>query len=198
MSLIEINISNLTKKYKRNYVFKNYNNKINNKYINILWGVNGRGKTTLVKCIIGFIKYRGNINFKYTFSYMPERINYPKYVKLKTFLNLLCLINKHNKRNTISYYINLFNLKQHINKNINELSLGTLKKISLIKTLIEDTDVYIFDEPLNGLDRISINIFKDELCKLKESNKLVIIITHNIEVLNLTSYNIIDLNYENK
>ena len=29
MSLIEINISNLTKKYKRNYVFKNYNNKIN-------------------------------------------------------------------------------------------------------------------------------------------------------------------------
>lgn len=198
MSLIEINISNLTKKYKRNYVFKNYNNKIDNKYINILWGVNGRGKTTLVKCIIGFIKYRGNINFKYTFSYMPERINYPKYVKLKTFLNLLCLINKHNKRNTISYYINLFNLKQHINKNINELSLGTLKKISLIKTLIEDTDVYIFDEPLNGLDRISINIFKDELCKLKESNKLVIIITHNIEVLNLTSYNIIDLNYENK
>lgn len=198
MSLIEINISNLTKKYKRNYVFKNYNNKINNKYINILWGVNGRGKTTLVKCIIGFIKYRGNINFKYTFSYMPERINYPKYVKLKTFLNLLCLINKHNKRNTISYYINLFNLKQHINKNINELSLGTLKKISLIKTLMEDTDVYIFDEPLNGLDRISINIFKDELCKLKESNKLVIIITHNIEVLNLTSYNIIDLNYENK
>ena len=198
MSLIEINISNLTKKYKRNYVFKNYNNKINNKYINILWGVNGRGKTTLVKCIIGFIKYRGNINFKYTFSYMPERINYPKYVKLKTFLNLLCLINKHHKRNTISYYINLFNLKKHINKNINELSLGTLKKISLIKTLMEDTDVYIFDEPLNGLDRISINIFKDELCKLKESNKLVIIITHNIEVLNLTSYNIIDLNYENK
>lgn len=198
MSLIEINISNLTKKYKRNYVFKNYNNKINNKYINILWGVNGRGKTTLVKCIIGFIKYKGNINFKYTFSYMPERINYPKHVKLKTFLNLLCLINKHNKRNTISYYINLFNLKQHINKNINELSLGTLKKISLIKTLIEDTDVYIFDEPLNGLDRISINIFKDELCQLKESNKLVIIITHNIEVLNLTSYNIIDLNYENK
>lgn len=188
-----IEVKQLTKKYKGNTVINNLTTKIDNDNINVITGYNGVGKTTFIKCLIKFIKYKGSISNIYSFSYMPEKIILPKSIKLIKLLNLLCNINRNNKRYDINYLIKLFKLNIHLNKTIKQLSLGTLKKISLIKTLIEDVDLYIFDEPLNGIDQESINSLNQELKKLKEEGKIIIIVTHNIEPLKLLSYSNLDL-----
>ena len=197
MSFKEIEINNLTKKFKGKVVLNNLSLTLNNKDYNVIQGYNGIGKTTLIKCIMNFIRYKGNISNKYSFSYMPEKIVLPRTIKLHKLLKLICRINTTKKRYNLDYWINVFNLNQHLDKTLKQLSLGTIKKISLIKTLIEDVDLYIFDEPINALDLNSINLFRIELEKLKLDSKLIIIISHNINILNLQTFNLIELSNEN-
>ena len=56
------------------------------------------------------------------------------------------------------------------------LSGGEKQKIAIIRTLISDGDVLIFDEPLSALDKKSKIVFQEEISKIK--NKIVIIISH--------------------
>lgn len=197
MSLIKIEINNLTKKYKHRYIFNQYNLTIDNQHCNIISGCNGSGKTTLIKCITQMIKYKGKIENEYQYVYMPDYVNLPKSTKLHTFLKLISEVVKVNKRNTFKYYLKEFNLLSHLHKKIKSLSLGTKQKIILIKTLIEDVDIYIFDEPLNGLDDQSIDIFNSEINKLLKEEKLVIIICHNKERIHVDNTMYIKIGNEN-
>lgn len=181
----ELIISNLSKSYGKNEVFKNVNFVFESKYYNFLIGENGSGKSTLIKCILNEINYEGIIDRKdYTFSYAPEKILLPDYITLGNFLSLL-LLNKikkmKNLNEMVDYYLDIFNIKKYKNKQIYELSKGTKQKIILIQTLMAYTDVYIFDEPLSGLDEISRNNFLEELKKLKKQSKIIIISTHHLK-----------------
>ena len=53
-----------------------------------------------------------------------------------------------------------------------------MQKVLIIQSLIHDAHLYIFDEPLNGLDSRSQKIFFDIVDELKEKDKTVIITTH--------------------
>ena len=53
-----------------------------------------------------------------------------------------------------------------------------MQKVLIIQALIHDAQVFIFDEPLNGLDTKSQNIFFNIIEDLKEKNKTIIITTH--------------------
>ncbi len=187
----ELIINNLTKKYGKNEVFKNINLTFDSKYYNFLVGENGSGKSTLIKCILNEVNYIGNIDRKdYIFSYAPEKILLPDYITLRNFLSLLLLskIKKiQNVNEIVEYYLTLFNISKYKNTLINELSKGTRQKIILIQTLMATGDVYIFDEPLSGLDEESRNKFMDELRKLKRKSKIIIISTHHLNQYNFKS-----------
>ena len=77
-----IKCSNILKKYKSNIVLNNFNFTFTNEYINFLQGANGTGKTTLILCILDFLKYKGIIerNFQ-KFVFQPEikQHNKPEY-----------------------------------------------------------------------------------------------------------------------
>ena len=65
------------------------------------------------------------------------------------------------------------------NKKIKELSKGNLQKIGLLQTFIKDTDCYIFDEPLDGLDDFAKKLFKEMIIKKLNDKKILIISMHN-------------------
>ena len=62
------------------------------------------------------------------------------------------------------------------------------------QTLMVNSDCYIFDEPLSGLDPVSQNIFINEISKLFDNKKLIIIITHFPKQYNFNNKLIIDFN----
>ena len=57
-----------------------------------------------------------------------------------------------------------------------------------------DADVYIFDEPLNGLDRTTRRTFYEELRKLHQTSKIVIISTHHLSSYRFKNRKVIDFN----
>ena len=189
-----IKCSNILKKYKSTIVLNNFNFTFTNEYINFLQGANGTGKTTLILCILDFLKYKGIIECNFQkFVFQPEKVVLPDYLTVDKYLKLL-LRYYHQQNYNLERLLEIFNMKENINKDIINLSKGMRQKVLIIQTLMIDSDCYIFDEPLSGLDPISQNIFMDEINKLFDNNKLIIIITHFPEHYSFNKKLIIDFN----
>lgn len=176
--MISIKLSNVTKHYHKRTVLNNLSYDFKKGVIYMLVGENGAGKTTLLKAILGLIKYKGTIEkAEETISYIPEKFNYPDYITVYQFLKSIIEIKK--------IKISMTELDQILFKwgisgeyVINNLSKGMKQKVLIIQALLTDSLVYIFDEPLNGLDISSQAMFILEVGKLKKNNATVIISSH--------------------
>ncbi|MCI5939142.1 MAG: ABC transporter ATP-binding protein [Bacilli bacterium] len=145
----------------------------------LLIGSNGSGKSTLLKCILGINPLtKGNILINSNnIGYVPERIFSIDFLTLNDFLKVICdLYESPFNQNTVDEYYKRFELNGDIRLNI--MSKGMLQKAMIIQSLIHNATLFIFDEPLNGLDKISQNVFFQILNKLKLTNKSVIVTTH--------------------
>lgn len=172
-------IKNLIKKYKNNLVLNIPYFNFKSGYSYMIIGSNGSGKSTLIKCLLGinkidsgFIEIRTN-----NIGYIPEKYYFPEFCTINKFLE--CVIELYDLQNNhilIDYYCNKFSLDK--NKSLSKLSKGMMQKVLIIQALIHDAQVFIFDEPLNGLDTKSQNIFFNIIEDLKEKNKTIIITTH--------------------
>ena len=166
-----ISITEFTKTYDKKVIhFKTLS--INHK-VTIFIGENGSGKSTILKAIVNLISYQGNINSDFTYSYMPEHPAFPINITVKQFLLNLYQIFK----NDYDYHCLLtdYGLETRLNDEISTLSKGMKAKLNLIQCLMRNTDVYILDEPLGGLDDQSV---KKLIKYIKNSPKNYIISTH--------------------
>ena len=204
--MISINITNLTKKYrvglKKQLVLKDINLFITSEKCNFLLGYNGSGKSTLIKCILNHVDYQGKIeNNGKKVSYAPEKIVLPDFITVYTFLEQYLRIKKmYNDEGIkcLKHYINLFKLNDHLYKNIHQLSKGNKQKINLIQALIINSDIYIFDEPLSGLDNEIKDVFINEIKRLKKLKKLIVISTHSLKDFNFKVRNLIYIDRKEK
>ena len=177
MSIVQINFNHIYKKYY-NYILEDYNLEINNDQINFIIGVNGSGKTTLIKCLFNLVNYHGEIKYNKDIKliYIPEKVFLPDFIKMIDFIQILT----NKSKEEIVDYLLLFKIEQYTDVYLCNLSLGTKQKMLLITGILQKADGYVFDEPLNGLDDKSIEVFNECLIKLKEDNKLIIIISHRL------------------
>ena len=161
-------------------------------------GNNGSGKSTFIKCLLKLIKYEGNVEDQnISYSYCPEKLIFPDYLTIGDFLSLFGKVKNIDKESLsvkLDYYYNKFNLREHLDKYLIKLSKGTKQKLLIILTLMVDADVYIFDEPLNGLDRTTRRTFYEELRKLHQASKIVIISTHHLSSYRFKNRKVIDFN----
>jgi len=189
-----IKISNLSKAYKKNVVFENFSFQIEDNLV-LLIGPNGSGKTTILNCINNHIKYCGDIQISGKISYLPEERGFEQDVIAKDLLNLFCKGYKTN----VDKYLNQLEFAPQIDKPIAELSKGNLTKLFILCTLAKPCDIYIFDEPTDGLDKNSRENFI-LICKELSKTKSVIVSSHDLgfidrmvnqaQVLNLEDKNV--------
>ena len=173
-----IEIHNLIKKYKKEEVLNidTFSFMFGKKYL--ISGENGSGKSTLIKCIVGVINYQGKIQINTKrIGYLPERFPEISLIRAKTFLdNLTIEENKTIVSEIIDQFSDYFVLD--VNKNISSLSKGNLQKVMIIQALINNANLLIFDEPLNGLDINNQNKFINLLKMIDDGKKTIIITTH--------------------
>lgn len=174
-----INIKNLSKKYQKNKILTDVNLKINTGDIIIITGPNGAGKSTFVKCLVDQTNYHGKIEMTNSLTYVPEKIHLPLYITGIDFLKTILLVKQSYHIERTHDLIKKFNLENHLNKPLKSLSYGTKQKLLIIQALLEDVEIYLFDEPTNGLDEQSIQIFKEELEIKRKENKTIFIISHD-------------------
>ncbi len=190
-----IRCQNITKSFGNNLVLDNFNYMFSSDNINFITGANGIGKSTLISCILEFLKCDGVISSNVgKVVYQPEKVVLPDYIKLKDYLILIGKIHRIDCNDKMLELIKLFGLEKVLEKDLIKLSKGMRQKVLLIQTLMIEADAYFFDEPLSGLDPLSQQKLIGELNKLLEKEKLIIIVTHFIEQYSMNNKKIVNLN----
>lgn len=133
-------------------------------------GLNGSGKTTLFKCISGLIpNYKGDIINNQNLGYLFDELQLPNYLKVKDFYLLNEIVVNHFTESFILF-------DEFKNKKFNNLSLGYKKRLAFLG--IVNKEVLLLDEPFNGLDFDSIDIFLNFI--KKDDDKTYLISTHQV------------------
>ena len=150
-------------------------------------GENGAGKTTLFRCIAGLERYEGKITSDFkklkdhlglllTEPFFFSKITGKEYLQLIANARQIKLSNIENK--------NIFDLL--LNQYASTYSTGMKKKLALTALLLQENDVFILDEPFNGVDIQSNLILLEIIKKLKELDKTVVISSHIFSTLAAT------------
>jgi ABC-2 type transport system ATP-binding protein len=117
-------------------------------------------------------------------GYMPEERGLYRKMKVGEQLMYLARIkglSREQARERILYWLERFEARDWVKKQVGELSKGMSQKIQFISTILHDPDLYIFDEPFSGLDPINSELLKEVILELKDQGKLVLFSTHRME-----------------
>ena len=149
-------------------------------------GKSGSGKTTLLNIIAGLEEQdTGSIGFVGGVSYAPQKdLLLPWRTVAKNILLPLEIQNALSERDTskVDSLLSEFELNDLSEAYPHELSGGMKQKVSIVRSLIQDQGLYLFDESLSAIDFDSRLKLLPKIRKyLVENNKVGLFVTHNIE-----------------
>lgn len=182
-----IEVANLEKRYGRRKVLDNISFTADKGEITCLIGINGVGKTTTLKAIMGLTPYKGNIQIdgeklnkadyeKITF--IPDAITMlPQMTIKEAFLFMEDFYSAWNKERAAEL-LTFFKLKEEYK--IAELSKGNTAKVNLMLGLALDIDYLLMDEPFSGIDIFSREQIAEVFSSHLIEDRGVLITTHEI------------------
>ena len=186
-----IKLENVSKYFSKRKIIKNLNLDIKEPLIYGLLGPNGAGKTTTIRLICGILNpdsgsifKTDNIKNNNHIGYMPEEVGLYNDMNILEEIIYFGKLHGMSKKETLLIaepLIKKFGLTAELNKSISKLSKGTCRKVQFICTIIHSPKVIILDEPFSGLDPLSSLVLEQELIRLKESGKTIILSTHRME-----------------
>ena len=156
-------------------------------------GRNGSGKTVLFKCICGFLQTdRGEIQIegkavgkdKSTLSNLGIIIESPGFLRhYSGYKNLEFLMGLNGKadREKINAVLDLVGLAEQKNKKVGKYSMGMRHRLGIAQAIMEEQNILILDEPMNGLDNQGVEDIRKLLLKLKEKGTAILLASHNQE-----------------
>jgi len=158
-----------------------------------LLGPNGAGKTTTIRMILDVFKpdagtvrvFGGALDMagKRRIGYMPEERGLYKDEKLEPTLIYLAALkgmDEQTARTRLAGWLEQFELAEHRNKKVQELSKGMQQKAQIIATLLHEPDLVIIDEPFSGLDPVSTRQVKQLLDEQRQAGKSILMSTHQM------------------
>lgn len=194
---MSIKIKNLYKNYKRFEAVKNLNFEIKKGSITGLLGPNGCGKTTTIGMILGLIRptkgevlinnkdieiEKNRINVLEKMNFISPYVELPKKLSVKE--NLIVygkMYEVKNLQNRINTLCNDLNLKEFLNKKTGELSSGQKNRVSLAKSLINNPEILLLDEPTASLDPDTGDYVRSYIENYaKKNNTTILLASHNM------------------
>lgn len=189
MSVIEM--KSVVKRWGNNTVLKSVDLEVNSSEIVGIIGHNGSGKTVLMKCICGFITPdSGEITV--SGKRVGKDVDIPKNIGLiiespgflpnfSGFSNLWQLAKIRGKisKEDVRRVIEKVGLNPDEKKHVGKYSLGMKQRLGIAQAIMENPDILILDEPMNGLDKNGVEEMRKLLLQLKDDGKAIIIASHN-------------------
>lgn len=188
-----IEIKNLSLTIKKTEILKKINISFEKGKIHGLVGRNGSGKTMLMKCICGFIKPTdGEIivnekrigkdcDFPDSVGIIIENPGFIPYYSGYKNLKLLADLNKRINKEQIKSAMKQVGLDPDLKRHVKKYSLGMRQRLGLAQAIMENPNILILDEPMNGLDKDGVEDMRKYLLNLKEQGKTIIIASHSTE-----------------
>ena len=164
-------IEKLVKKYGNKLILNNINYEFMPGYLYLISGENGSGKSTLIKILAKAIsKSSGKISDDINISYLPDKYNLPKLISTFNYL-----YSYSNDKELTKYYMNRYLIPDKL---ILNLSKGNYQKIGIAMMLMNKADMYLLDEPFDGIDIDIKGLLKEDIKELINDNKIVIVVSH--------------------
>ncbi len=183
-----LSIENISKTFDNKYIIKNLSIDIPQNSIYSIIGPNGCGKTTLLRLILNLYNLdSGKINYCIDKNSISSLLENDYLFENKTGnenINIFCDyfdINKNSITDIIYKYLDILDLKQHLDFKVKIYSKGMKRKLSILITLLKDSKLLVFDEPTSGIDPKSRIEIRKLFNLLKKENKTIILTSHDLE-----------------
>ena len=190
-----LTIKNLVKAYDNVTILDDISVNINDSEIVSILGPSGSGKTTLLNIILGLVNPdSGSLFFnekEITKTPMESRgfnivfQDYALFPNLNAYKNITYgLKNKQNisSKEEVDTLIDLLELREHLEKKIDNLSGGQKQRVALARTLVMKPKILLLDEPLSAIDGVIKESIKQKIVTVAKEFKLTtIIVTHDPE-----------------
>ena len=181
-----LKLEHLNKRYYNKTALDNVTLTLEKGKIYGLLGPNGSGKTTLMKVIAGLHKQTSGE------AYLDnEPMSYKTKANIAYMPTENFLYDSFKVRDAVRFYSDMYGdfqqenayaLLKEINVDtefrISKLSSGLIGKLKVALTLSRNVELYMLDEPLNGVDVLSRDIIMDLITRSCDENKAMIISTH--------------------
>lgn len=152
-------------------------------------GPNGAGKSTTIRTLLGIIKrdagnveifgkdvWKNSLEIHKRISYVPGDVTLWGGLTGGEIIDLFLKLHGGGDKQKRDYLIKRFELDPK--KKAKGYSKGNRQKVGLIAALSVNSDLYIFDEPTSGLDPLMEAIFQEEVEKIKNSGKSILLSSH--------------------
>ncbi len=201
MSKRIIEVQNLTVSYGKNLILWEVFLSLSSKKMVGIVGPNGAGKSTLLKALMGFCpKIGGKITFwgetfssvKNRIAYIPQREeidwDFPITVYEVALMGRFSHLQfwqrpRASDKEAVFYALQKVGLKEYANRQIGELSGGQQQKLFLARAMAQNAEVYLLDEPFQGVDATSEKVIMQVLQEWKQEGKTILIVHHDLSRL---------------
>ncbi|MGY3480595.1 MULTISPECIES: ABC transporter ATP-binding protein EcsA [Staphylococcus] len=189
-----VKVEHLTGGYGKRPVIKDINFELRKGEIVGLIGLNGAGKSTTIKHMLGLLTPMegqltiSNINIKKDvetyrrkLSYIPEAPVIYDELTLQEHINMTAMaynIDKEEAMKRANPLLKTFRLEDELDIFPSHFSKGMKQKVMIICAFIVEPELYIIDEPFLGLDPLGIQSMLDLMVEKKEENRTVLMSTH--------------------
>ncbi|CAN5373183.1 ABC transporter ATP-binding protein [soil metagenome] len=189
-------VRGVTKQYTNHTALDKVDITVPEKSIFGLLGPNGAGKTTLIRIInqiinadSGSITLFGkplNADHVGVIGYLPEERGLYKKMKVGDQLIYFAQLKGLSRSEAIAkikIWVEKFEIKDWLNKKVEDLSKGMAQKVQFISTVMHEPRLIILDEPFSGFDPVNAQLITQEILDLKKKGCTIIFSTHRMETV---------------
>jgi ABC-2 type transport system ATP-binding protein len=192
MTLLKIN--HVTGGYTRNPVLKDVTFEVNKQELVGLIGLNGAGKSTTIKHVIGLMEPQsGEVtingltfiqdkeNYRKQFTFIPETPILYDELTLEEHMKLTAMaygLDEQTYKERMEFLLDEFRMKKRLKWFPAHFSKGMKQKVMIMCAFLVQPDLYIVDEPFVGLDPLGIQSLLDIMKKMKDNGAGILMSTH--------------------
>lgn len=187
-----IEVKNLTKEFKETKALDHVNLRFSTGKIHGLIGRNGSGKTVLLKILCGFMAPTSGEVLLDGKPVLPGAlresmgiiIENPGFIGSKSgFVNLwyLASLRKKISKEQVRQAMETVGLDPTSKKAVRKYSMGMRQRLGIAQAIMEDPEVILLDEPMNGLDNQGVEDIRKVLLSLRDKGKTILLASHSRE-----------------
>ena len=188
-----IEVRNLTKRFGRFTAVDDLSFSVGTGEAVALWGANGAGKTTAVRCLLNLFPYEGEIlingldvrrqskEVRRQIGFVPQELSFHDDMSVAETLIFYARLKKVPDGYDFSPLLEQVRLTAHVDKRVGELSGGLKQRLALAAALLSDPPILVLDEPTASLDIRSREEFLLLLRSLKRDGKTMIFSSHHLD-----------------
>ena len=179
-------------------IFKNVNLSLNNKQIIHIKGKNGSGKTTFLQTVLNILQpktgevfWKGKnikkniFNFYNKTTFIMDQSTSTRELTVLDNINFWRGLSSSKLNNDeVLVLLKTLNIEKYYNTKVMYLSSGEIKKLELLRLILEQKKLWILDEPYNHLDEVSVEILNQTFLDHLNNDGIILFASHFTPLIN--------------